>query len=255
VLVDTVSIPAALQRAINAQNTSQILPLASITYTNTFAIGGLMNVFGTQSVEYAAYNSTIQNKNYNKVIITTGAPANSRAGIRLTSNNSAPGIVCGNTKFSGGGGRGTFTFCLPTYDGVQGIFVGYTTLFSEPSTEPSTFLNGNRGLGIGKDASDGTLFFFHSSNLSVVVPTKVNTGITPNAEDVYRLTVYIAPNSTYYMQLEVLSKTNPTKVVTINPTTNIPPVGSRLLMMHYVNKLAAAGTVQLGIIQSTEEIY
>jgi hypothetical protein len=251
---DTVSIPAALQRAINAQNTSQILPLASITYTNTFTIGGLMAVFGTQSVEYAAPNFTIQNKNYNKVIITTAAPANSRAGIRVGLTNSAPGIICGNTKFSGGGGRGTFTFCLPTYDGVQGIFMGYTALSSEPSTEPSTFLNSNRGLGIGKDATDGTLFFFHSSNVAVV-PTKVNTGITPNTEDVYRLTVYIAPNSTYYMQLEVLSKTNPTRVVTINPTTNIPPVGSRLLMMHYVNKLAAAGTVQLGIIQSTEEIY
>lgn len=252
-LVDTVSIPAALQRAINAQSTSHILPLATLTYTNTFTIGGLMSSFGTSSAEFLDYNSTIQNKGFNKIILTTLAPANSRAGIRVGGAASAPGIVCGNTKFSGGGGRGTFTFCLPRYDAVQAIYMGYSNVTSEPATEPSTFLNGNRCLGVGKDAADATLFFFHTSNVAGA-PTKVNTGITPNIEDVYRLTVYIAPNSTYYMQLEVLSKTG-TQTVVINPTTNIPPVGSKLVMMHYVNKLAAAGTVQLGIIQSTEEIY
>jgi len=252
-LVDTVSIPGALQRAINAQSTSHILPLATLTYTNTFTIGGLMQTFGTATTEFLAYNSTIQNKGYNKIILTTGAPANSRAGIRVGGAASAPGLVCGNTKFSGGGGRGTFTFCLPTYDAVQAIYMGYSNVTSEPATEPSTFLNGNRCLGVGKDAADATFFFFHTSNVGGA-PTKVNTGITPNIEDVYRLTVYIAPNSTYYMQLEVLSKTG-TQTVVINPTTNIPPVNSKLVMMHYVNKLAAAGTVSLGIIQSTEEVY
>jgi len=64
-LVDTVSIPGALQRAINAQSTSHILPLATLTYTNTFTIGGLMQTFGTATTEFLAYNSTIQNKGYN----------------------------------------------------------------------------------------------------------------------------------------------------------------------------------------------
>ena len=92
------------------------------------------------------------------------------------------------------------------------------------------------------------------SNTSGAAPTKVNTGIIPNAEDVYRLTVYIAPNSTYYMQLEVLSKTG-TKTVVINPTTAIPPVGSRMVSYQAVNNGVVGGIISYGIIQVMEEIY
>jgi hypothetical protein len=131
-------------------------------------------------------------------------------------------------------------------------YIGGTAL-GALTGDPSTFIGSSSSLMLVKDAGDATLFFMHT-NVSGAAPTKVNTGITPNAEDVYRLTVYIAPNSTYYMQLEVLSKTG-TQTIVINPTTAIPAVGSRMVSYQAVNNGAVGGAVSYGIIQVMEEIY
>jgi hypothetical protein len=255
---DTVSIPAALQRAINAQIASTMLPALSgnIAYTNNYIYGGMIQTAGTLGYIVAAWNSTIQHFNYNKTTFTTAAGANSSALIRIGSISQSAGIICGNTKFSGGGGRGTFTFSFPTYLSTQRIMIGYSEAVSALSGDPSTFLTTPTpysSLMVIKDAADTTLQFAHYSGTGVV--TKVNTGITPNNEDVYRLTVYIAPNSTYYMQLEVISKTAAIRVVTLNPTTNVPPVGDRLVQQQAVNNGTAGGVVVYGLIQHLEEIY
>lgn len=255
---DTVSIPAALQRAINTQITSTMLPTVSgnIAYTNNYVYAGMVQTAGTLGYIAAAWNSTIQHFNYNKTTFTTASGANASALIRIGSISQSAGIICGNTKFSGGGGRGTFTFSFPTYLSTQRIMIGYSEAASALSGDPSTFLTSPTAfsaLMIIKDAADATLQFAHYSGSGAV--TKVNTGITPNAEDVYRLTVYIAPNSTYYMQLEVLSKTAAIRVVTLNPTTNVPPVGDRLVQQQAVNNGTVGGVVVYGLIQHLEEIY
>jgi len=255
---DTVSIPAALQRAINTQITSTMLPTVSgnIAYTNNYVYSGMVQTAGTLGYIVAAWNSTIQHFNYNKTTFTTASGANSSALIRIGSISNSAGIICGNTKFSGGGGRGTFTFSFPTYLATQRIMIGYSEAVSALSGDPSTFLTAPTAfsaLMVIKDAADTTLQFAHYSGTGVV--TKVNTGIVPNAENVYRLTVYIAPNSTYYMQLEVLSKTSAIRVVTLNPTTNVPLVGDRLVQQQAVNNGTVGGVVVYGLIQHLEEIY
>jgi hypothetical protein len=258
---DTVSIPAALQRAINTQITSTLMPnttlITGAAATGNYSIGGPVSIMPTSSPlltnVVSAYNSTIQHLNYTKLVITTQTGANIAAGIRCNSNLQPLGIITGNTKFSGGGGRGTFTFSFPTYNAGQRIFVGYSSVISQPLVDPTTFLGANNGLGVGKDAADTTLQFFNSN--SVTVPTKVNTGVTPNAEDVYRVTVYVAPNSTYYIQLEVISKSAPIRVITYNPTTFVPPVGIKIYPMQWINNAATAAAIQYGFIYAMEEIY
>jgi len=258
---DTVSIPAALQRSLNAQITSTLMPnttvLTGAGATGNYSIGAPISIMPTSSPlvtsVVGSYNSTIQHFNYTKLVITTQTAANIPAGIRTNSNIIPLGIICGNTKFGGGGGRGTFTFSFPTYNSGQRIFVGYSVLFSQQNTDPTNFLQTNSGLGVGKDATDTELQFFHSNNLSVT-PTKVSTGITPNAEDVYRVTVYVAPNSAYYIQLEVLNK-NRITVRTFNPTTNVPAVSTKLYPMQWINNATTGAAIQYGFIYAMEEIY
>ena len=258
VLVDTVAIPAALQRALNAQITSTLMPNTTILTgagaTGNYGIDAPVSIMaGASTINVVgAYNSTIQHFNYTKIVITTSTSANQTVGIRTNSTIKPLGIICGNTKFSSGGGRGTFTFALPTYNAGQRIFVGYNTVVGTPLTDPTAFLGAGNALGVGKDATDTELQFFYGNN--VTTPTKVSTGITPNAEDVYRVTVYVAPNSIYYIQLEVLNK-NRITVRTFNPTTNVPPVSTKLFPMQYINNATTGAAIQYGFIYATEEIY
>lgn len=251
---DTVSIPAALQRAINAQVTSTVVAGEAIRYTNNFIFGGMMSSVGTYSFAAAAYNATIQQFNYNRGIYPAASGgANVTAMLRVASASQSSGIVCGNNAFSGGGGRGTFMFSLPTFAIGERIFFGYSSVVAlATTTDPSTFLSSSPALGVGKDAADGELFFMYGSGVTGL--QKVSTGVVPNNEDVYRVTVYISPKSGYYIQLEVLSKSG-TTVRVINPTTNIPPIGNRLVQVNYVNTAATGVAVSFGIIQNTEEIY
>jgi hypothetical protein len=254
-VIDTTSIPSSLQRALNMQSVSQMYPVSAITYTNKFSVASTIFPPATSTNVFPAYNSTIQHLNYGKIVYTTAAGANSSAQIRFASLISSYGIICGNTRYSGGGGRGTFVFCLPTYDPVERIFMGYSVLTSNVSTDPSFFMASQSCLGVGKDAGDSTLHFFHSTNTVVVPTTKVDIGIVPNAEDVYRVVVYVSPNSEYYIQLDVMSKSAPIATYILHPTSNVPVVGTKLVMCQYINKGSAAGVVSFGLIQSTEEIY
>ena len=263
-LVDTVSIPAALQRAMNAQNTSTIVPInANYQTTNSYSFytanpNYVSNL--TLTNNFAAYNATIQRFGYNYAISVTSASAGQNAGIYSNSLASAYGLICGNTKFSGGGGRGTFTFCLPTYLGTQRIFIGYSTAtLPLAGLDPSalTFGSGSTPaaiIGIGKDAADGTLQFMHSVGGTGATTTKVSTGITANSENVYRVTVYVAPNSTFYIQLEVLSKTGTTTHI-LNPTTNVPAVETKLVSRQLIGNGLSGGVIQFGFINHMEEIY
>lgn len=255
-MLDTVSIPSALQRALNVQITSTLLPNTTLlSGTGTYLVGApstIMTGASTTSV-VASYNSTIQHLNYTKLVITSATGSNLTVGIRTNSNLLPLGLICGNTKFSGGGGRGTLIGSFPSYNSGQRIYIGYSSVLGAGTSDPSSYLNAENALGVGKDAADGELYFFHGN--SITVPTKVATGVVPNAEDVYRVTVFVAPNSTYYIQLEVISKSAAIRTVTLNPTTNVPPIGARIYPRHWVNNAATGVAISYGFIQATEEIY
>lgn len=252
-LVDTVSIPAALQRAINSQVTNSILATTNnYTYLGTFtAVNTTATATGgAVTTRAASWSLTQQQLGYTLSLSTTSAAAGGTAGLYVASIASGPGIVCGNSKFSGGGGRGTFMFCLPVFISTHRLFVGYNQNTSNLAGDPSAF--SGPLLGISKDAGETTLQFIHSSGASS--PTKVNTGITPNNDDVYRVTVYVAPNSTFYLQLEVMNK-NGVQTYILNPTTNVPAVGQRLIMRQTSGTGLAGGIVTYGFISFMEEIY
>jgi len=254
---DTVSIPAALQRALNAQITSTITAGDNIKTTNTFAYGGLMQPGGTPTFAQAAYNATIQQFNYNRMLYTSSVGANQNGLLRVGNATQSAGLICGNTKFSGGGGRGTFMFALPTYLATERIMVGYWEGVNALTGDPSTFLvsvANSSSLMLIKDAADTSFQFCHYSG-SGGVATKVNTGVVPNAEDVYRFTVYISPDSKFYMQLEIITKTAPIRVITYQPTLNVPLVGDRIFCQQGVNSGLVGGAVSYGLIQTTEEVY
>lgn len=256
---DTVSIPAALQRAVNAQHTSTMLPAIAATYNLVFT-GGFHPVSGqiaapsgTNAV-VASAPSSIQHLNLTKTVFTTGSPANSACSLRVTSLGAYSGLIGGTTKFSKGGGRGTFTFSFPTYLSTERIMVGYLSTTTTPnfSGEPTTAIGLSGALMLIKESTDTTLFFYHKALNGAA--TSVNTGVVPNNEDVYMLTVYVSPTSTYYMQLEVLSRTG-TRVITLNPTTNIQPPSSKFVSYQGVNNGTVGGAVSYGLIQMMEEIY
>lgn len=253
---DTVSIPSALQRALNAQNTSTIVPYSTLPQTtNAYSYYTAVSNYASSSTltnNFAAHNATIQRLNYNYSISVTTASANLNAGIYSSSLASAYGLICGNTKFSGGGGRGTFTFCLPTYLATERIFIGYSTVVTASAgVDPSGFTS-NPLIAVAKDAADTTFQFMYGSGGGSV--TKVDIGIKPNDEDVYRVTVYVAPNSTFYIQLEILSKTGTTTYVH-HPTTNVPPVSTKLVSRQLIGNGLSGGVIRFGFINHIEEIY
>ena len=260
-IVDTVSIAAALQRAVNAQTISTMLPSVAATFNLAFT-GGFTPVSGqlpapsgTNAI-VASAASSIQHLKLTKTVFTTGSGVNSACSLRVTSLAAYSGLVGGTTKFSRGGGRGTFTFSFPTYASTERIMVGYLSgLTDNFSGEPSAVIAGAGALMLIKESTDTTLFFYHKAlNALPAAISKVNTGVVPNNEDVYRLTVYVSPTSTYYMQLEVLSTTG-TRTIVINPTTNIQPPSSKFVSYQGVNNGSVGGNVSYGLIQMMEEIY
>jgi hypothetical protein len=260
---DTFTMPSELQRAVSLQNTSTLFPVfsantATAGSSGAFTFGGLLQTFFTAySFVPSTYNSTIQQINYNKGRYTTGTGANASALIRVGSLEQGVGLLCGDSRWNGGAGKGTFTFCLPVYAAGEAIFFGYSRINSNVSSEPSTFLTANPSipcLGVGKDAADNTFHFFHNSIGVFTAPTKVNIGVTPNPNDVYRVTVYVTGASIFYIKFEVITKTGITTYI-CNPTTNIPPIGTRLSPFMYINNIATTTAISWGLISVTEETY
>jgi len=255
-LLDTVSIPAALQRAINAQTVGTIFPLGgTVAYTGMFQQGtsGMFQVQVATNVAYGGtYDAVNQQQNYTKVLYSTSTAANNVFFLRTVSLTVGAGIMAGATANSGGSGRGTFTFALPAYNSGQRIFVGYSTSLSaimttnDPSAAASIAM-----LALAKDAGDTTLSWLYNDGTGT--PIKVSTGITPNQNDVYRLTVYVSPKGRCYMQLEVMNKTSNT-VLVINPTTDIPS-GVKIVPQQSISNASTGAVCTYGLIQFIEEIY
>lgn len=255
-LLDTVSIPAALQRAINAQTVGTIFPLGgTVAYTGMFqqATSGMFQVQVATNVAYGGtYDAVNQQQNYTKVLYSTSTAANNVFFLRTVSLTVGAGIMVGATANSGGSGRGTFTFALPSYNSGQRIFIGYSTSLTQiistadPSAAASIAM-----LALAKDAGDATLSWLYNDGSGT--PIKVSTGITPNQNDVYRLTVYVSPKGRCYMQLEVMNKTNNT-VLVVNPTTDIP-AGVKIVPQINVSNASTGAVCTYGLIQFIEEIY
>lgn len=260
-VIDTSSIPYALQGALNAQQYSTVVPNVSVSgfvrdglFFNSSSSSILVSG-GTYALATATYNATNTQSNYTRGVIPTAAGANNIAGLRTTLSQ-PPGIICPSNKYGRGGGRGTFMFSLPAYLSTQFFYYGYHDNASAAYTTPSTFFSTSNSVGIGKDVTDTELQFMWSSSFPAGVQ-KVSTGITPNSEDVYRITVYISPIGEYYLQLEVINNNAPTvvRIYKVSKTDPYKPVAPKLMFAYFIGNGAAGGVISYGLIKLTEEIY
>lgn len=161
------------------------------------------------------------------------------------------GAVMGNNVY-GGGVKWVWTGGFPVYSSAQRIHVGYTNTASQnaTTTNPSAWLN---FFGLAKDSGDTTLQFM--CNAGSGTATKVDTLITPNANDVYRVTLYLPSNSTtLYCTLESFNK----GAVTIFNTsfTGAKLMAATLIYTHLMVNSATSGiAVALATINLIEEQY
>jgi hypothetical protein len=260
-IVDTTSIPSALQRSLNTQLYSEATPnITALAQTGSFTNSStsLRTMRGAYTLAPQTYNLTNTQSNYARGILATSSAANQSVLIRTGALTGTPvGIICNTTQYGRGGGRGTFTFSLPAYNAGEFLFYGYTTFVADIVSTPSTlFASSLAGVGIGKDDVDTELQFMYFSTFPAGL-VKVSTGITPNSEDVYRITIYVSPISEYYIQLDVINNNAPTvtKTFKVNAANPNKPNQPKLVPMLMVGNLSTGVSVSVGLIKMTEEIY
>lgn len=210
---------------------------------------GFASFSGTLSTTSKAYDATNMQPNFTVLRGTSAASTN--VGTELTANNSSRAMMVGNNTY-GGGAKLIITFALPTYASTQRIVVGYAattggTLGADPSTNTNI-------IGICKDAADSR--FQVITNDGSGTCTKTDTLITPNTNDVYRLTVFIPSNSTsMWVTLEAITKSSITVYNSGALTTNIPAAGTTMVPHLGSGTGAVASAVTIGLIQVYEEQY
>lgn len=224
---------------------------SSIAATGYFAgVIGLINPGNAGSTITArTYDATNLRPNYNYLPITTLVTASSYGETRT--NVAGKGSVIGNAAY-GGGSKYIATFGFGVYNSAQRFFCGYTSTAltitggSDPSSLTNIFV-------LGKDVGDTTLQWMHNDGSGTA--TKVDTGITPSTNNVYRLTIFIPSNTNgIYMTLEEMTKTSIT-YYNYTVTTDYPATGTLMYQRLWVSGAATGVAVSVSMIQIEEELY
>jgi hypothetical protein len=205
------------------------------------------NTGGT--VTARGYDATNLLPNYNRYGYLTATTASSYAEQRTSVVGK--GSVMGNAVY-GGGSKLVYTFGLGAYNSGERLFFGYTgsALTWSTNIDPSAQVN---TFGLGKDVADTT--FQWMTNDGTTTATKTSTGVTPNINDIYRLTIFVPSNATtIYMQLEVITKSTITNY-TYSTSSDIPAIGTLIYQRMYINNAATGAAVSMMMIQIEEELY
>lgn len=173
--------------------------------------------------------------------------------------NQASGIRC-NQPSRGGvmwmpGRSGLFfqtVFSFFAWNSVMRLFIGY---------QPSNAAYGGVAridsfvsmVGLGKDADDTNLQFMYNNASGTA--QRYDTGVVPNLNDLYRITIYVTPAcDRVYFTLEQMTYTTTTIVATFNTTTEIPPIGTLNFFTVNVGTGTGGGTIPaLDLILAYEE--
>lgn len=223
---------------------------------NIFAWGQLASAMsavnpgnGGATITARTYDATNLLPNYARYALLTATTASSYAEQRTSI--AGKGSVMGNNTY-GGGSKLVYTFGLGAYNSAQRLFFGYTgsALTWSTNIDPSAQIN---TFGLGKDVADST--FQWMTNDGTGTATKTSTGVTPNANDVYRLTIFVPSNATtVYMQLEVITKSTITNY-TYSTSSNIPAIGTLIYQRMYINNAATGAALSIMMLQIEEELY
>jgi len=250
-VVPSIGIESILQNSLG-QNQWGSWDLSGVVTTATQ--GGIYNqalgFSGTPVASTRTYDSTNLVPNHMYLKYPTGSGNNSQAELYFSST--ARASMIGNNTY-GGGSKWVGKFNLPQYTSANRVFVGYASSASALGTtvDPSTYTN---IIGVGKDVADTTLQIMF--NGSAGTATKVNTGITPTANDEYRVTIIILPSgTTSYVTLERFTKSAVTTFSSSN-SAKMPAAGTLMYFHMAVNSgSASVGVTSIGILHIFEEIY
>jgi hypothetical protein len=204
---------------------------------------------GGATITARTYDATNMLPNYARYALLTATTASSYAEQRTSI--SGKGSVMGNAAY-GGGSKLVHTFGLGAYNASERIFFGYvgSALTWSTNIDPSAQIN---TFGLGKDVADST--FQWMTNDGTGTATKTSTGVTPNINDVYRLTIFVPSNATtVYMQLEVITKSTITNY-TYSTSSNIPAIGTLIYQRMYINNAATGAALSIMMLQIEEELY
>lgn len=221
----------------------------ALTGLFNFAVGASMSGATIATVN-KAYDSANMLPNFTYVKGTSAASATVATDASPTGSTRA--VMVGNNTY-GGGAKLVITFGLPTYASSQRIFAGYSaTVGGIMGVDPSGNIN---IVGVAKDAGDSTFVFINNDSSGTCTRTTMSTPITPNINNVYRVTIFIPSNSTtFYTTFETITKSGIT-VSSTSASSDIPAAGV-LLIPHVGSGTAASSTaVTMGIIQVYEEQY
>lgn len=248
-VIPSVGIESILQNSIGQKN------IGWNTLNGTSSVGYYGNWNGaftqTGSIAYVvkSYDGTNKLPNYSYYKLATAASTSSSAEQYM---NSAYSSMLIDTSAYGAGGKLIITFGLPVYASTERIFVGWysSTSAGSSSTDPSSWLN---TIGLSKDTGDSTFQFCYNNSSGTA--TKVNTTVTPNSNNVYRLTINVpAGSSTAYQTLEVLTKTTITTYNSSN-SAKFPSAGTFMDVHQYVNTASGSAAVSMAYILGYSELY
>lgn len=204
---------------------------------------------GGATITARTYDATNLLPNYARYALLTATTASSYAEVRTSI--AGKGSVMGNAAY-GAGCKLVHTFGLGAYNASERLFFGYvgSALTWSTNIDPSAQIN---TFGLGKDVGDSTFQWMTNDGLGIA--TKTNTTVVPNVNNVYRLTIYVPPNSTtIYMQLEVITKTTITNY-TYSTSSDIPAINTLIYQRMYINNAATGAAVSIMMIQIEEELY
>lgn len=240
---------APLQTAIRVKTQGRFYTNGTSLITEGFysSAAGLSGSTTFNLITYDAIN-TAPNFLYYKV--TTAASANSQA--ELYYGFTGRDAIIGNDA-AGGGSQLTIIFCLPNYASTQRVFAGYAATFGNIGTtaDPSAQLN---TVGVGKDAADATLQFMFNNGSGTA--TKISTGITPTANDVYIVTVTLPSNTTTETVSITRKKKGSADIFASSTASSKIPTAGTLMYSHALSNTGAASVaVSIGVISFTEEKY
>jgi hypothetical protein len=225
---------------------SAAVPLTTLgTYVNNIGTG----VVSVTTVNPASYDASVALSNFSRVTYRTVAVASSGAIVRVNSNLVSPGILVGNSKYIGGG-KFCARFGVPNYNVGHRYFYGMHEVLSGTAyiEDPSAKTN---CIGFGKDAGDATWYIFTRG--ASVTGNKINTGITPNVNYAYRVTITVPPrgNIAYFVIDEIVS---PNTINTYRYTvTTLLPVQTRIYSQMWTSTVATSIATSICLIEMSEQ--
>lgn len=249
-VVPSIGVSSILQNSFSQKFVSRLYANGNSSLTGDGYFASATTTAGTFGAVNRSYDATNALPNFLYLKMTGATSTNSSAGWWI--NAASRSVLIGNSAFCHGS-KLTMTFGFPVYTSTQRFFCGYqASSAGTPSSlnDPSAFIN---VVGVGKDAADGTLQVMYNDGSGTA--TKVNTSITPNANDVYRVTIYLPPNcTTAYVTVEDITKTSIT-TFNSNNSANLPSAGTLMYFMLYGNSAATSTAAVSAIIQVVEEQY